>query len=141
MSTIIHCSENYCINNTVSKCKLSEISIVGGYCDNFDDITDGEDYQHEYYKHIADRKTGNSYKRKCFGKRIEHEELVFYTSRDIRDGFTGLTEEKSGVLAIQLCDLKNKVKMDDMRKRLAQHFETHKPIIEYDDEILGDCKM
>ena len=133
MSTIIYCDENYCVNNTTGKCELSEISIMNGHCSDFDDITDGEDYQHEYYKSIKHRAEDRVYKRKCRGKRIEHEEFVFYTSGDLRNGFTGLTEEKSGVLAIQICDLKNKNKMNEMRNALAKYFETHKSIIEYDD--------
>jgi len=135
--TYVKCDTSYCLNNKDEVCQLREINLTtdcyGFVCESMNDITEGADYKNVFYKMFRRNEDNTFTKEKCMGKRIEYEELVFFTMYDYRREDAPLTEEKSGVLACHMADLKNAAKMEFVRESLAAHFKTHKPVIEYED--------
>ena len=56
--TLVYCSLEDCKNNKNSICEADAISIYeggigGSYCENYEDVTEGADYQHIFYEIVS----------------------------------------------------------------------------------------
>lgn len=103
---ILYCDADKCENCRHGTCQLPSLTLYDGQCEEYEDITEGPDYQERYF--IAceykpkDCKPGESirYRKLKKGKRVVREGVVFFTNDDIRDGLNGaeLTEARTGML-------------------------------------------
>lgn len=124
--TTVNCNMEDCVYfNKDFICQRGDITLTFGEyldfeCEDYRDITEGEDYQEKYYKRCQNPKTKREERREAKGKRIEIHGLIFYTQEDIRDKDNyGLTEEVTG-LYISRISLENEKKLAIVRERLTE---------------------
>lgn len=104
----INCYSIECAHNENNICSEDEVTFdfdsyydegLGHCCMSYTNITETEEYQTPYFKHIENPETGKLEKKAAKGKRIELFGRVFFTEEDTRfsDKYM-LTEEVTGYL-------------------------------------------
>lgn len=101
---ILRCDANLCIDCMDGQCQRVEVTLEDGYCLDYQDVTDGPDYNEPYFVACRYRpKDGGDlifYRKQQRGKAVEVEGMTFYTREDIRFGWehAWFTEAQTGYL-------------------------------------------
>lgn len=104
MNVILYCDSDKCVNCRNNTCQRGELTLYDGQCEEYEDITEGPDYQEEYFIACEYRPEGDGdriqYRQVRKGKRVEIDGDVYYTRDDIRDGiaFAAFTDAITGRL-------------------------------------------
>lgn len=90
---ILFCDLDKCVNCRHNTCQRGELTLYDGQCEEYEDITEGPDYQEEYFIACECRSEDDGeriqYRQARKGKRVEIDGDVYYTRDDIRDGIVG----------------------------------------------------
>lgn len=98
----LYCDMSDCVHCLDTKCQLDSLTLYDLTCENYKNIHDTKEYQEAYF--TANRRDlGNGmvkFRLEKFGKRVELDGIVAYTSDDVREGYAGayFTEERTGIL-------------------------------------------
>ena len=101
---ILYCDSDKCVNCRNNTCQRGELTLYDGQCEEYEDITEGPDYQEEYFIACEYRPKDDGeriqYRQARKGKRVEIDGDVYYTQDDIRDGmaFARFTDAITGRL-------------------------------------------
>lgn len=101
---ILRCDSNLCIHCMDGQCQRVETTLEDGECLNYQDVTDGPDYNELYFEACCyNPKDGGEpvfYRRQRRGKAVTVEGMTFYTRENIRFGWKGarFTDEITGYL-------------------------------------------
>ena len=91
----LYCDSNLCIFWQEGQCQRDELTLYDGECGEYQDITEGPDYNEEYFIACEHRpKDGGEpirYRKMRRGKAYTHDGMIFYTQDDIRFGISGAT--------------------------------------------------
>ena len=124
--TRINCDMEDCVHIDKDRvCQKDHIFLIlndhlSAECEDYKDITLGEDYQEKYFLRCKIEKTGRVEKREAKGKKIEMHGLTFYTQEDIRfRNDYRMTEEKTG-LVLSREDLEDNNKLAIIRKKVEE---------------------
>lgn len=117
---ILYCDSDKCVNCWSNTCQLGELMLYDGQCNEYEDITEGPDYQEEYFIACEYRPEGDGdriqYRQARKGKRVVIDGDVYYTQDDIRYGvvFVQFTDAITGRL------LSGKDLMSDIGARMIK---------------------
>lgn len=101
---ILRCDSNLCIHCMDGQCQRVETTLEDGECLNYQDVTDGPDYNELYFEACCyNPKDGGEpvfYRRQRRGKAVTVEGMTFYTRENISFGWKGarFTDEITGYL-------------------------------------------
>ena len=135
--TFVSCTNidcRYC-DSSDFHCTKSSISVGDGFdsgCDDLEPYYNSAEYENKYYKCV---KTKNDELGRCvcYGKRIEYNGRVFYTSdRITEDGAYKLTDAKTGYNAGEYSKLEQRFdKLCELAKKIPKVVSL--PLVEWDN--------
>ena len=82
--TTVKCDNTICTQNDNGICCSETIELIYDCCSEYNDITEGPEYQEEFWIRSQHEKDGPIVREQRHGKKVELCGLTFYTTDDIR---------------------------------------------------------